>query len=206
MAQQRDAADAAGRTLVDAQIKQADAQIRSADTAIADGKLIQSGGNYSSAGLTADERMAIGFALDPLSPALARSAGKVLVLIDQPYATISTPAGAITVYRVEGLENARLLIDEKGMVAILGTQMLYLNFGDRARALSYFKIKNEKGLADPALKTFEVSENYFESLKKSAVGNDDSALYPNAPHIVDPTKAANQFGLRKHYFDELIKM
>jgi len=67
--QQGEATDPASRAAIANQIKQADAQIRSADTAIADGKLIQAGGNYSLAGLTAEERVAIGFALDSLGAA-----------------------------------------------------------------------------------------------------------------------------------------
>jgi hypothetical protein len=70
--QQGEATDPAARDAIAAQIKQAEGQIRSADNAIAEGKLIHAGGDYSLAGLTTDERMAIGFALDPLGAATSR--------------------------------------------------------------------------------------------------------------------------------------
>ena len=77
--QKNETADTASKTAIADQIRQADIQIRSADTVIADGKLIQADGDYSIAGLTEKERVAIGFALDPLGVAALRSGGKTII-------------------------------------------------------------------------------------------------------------------------------
>ena len=78
--EQSESTDVANRNAIAVQIMQTDAQIHSADTAIADGKLIRAGGNYSLAGLTAEERVAIGFALDPLGAAGIKALGRIASL------------------------------------------------------------------------------------------------------------------------------
>ncbi|QBX84897.1 ShlA/HecA/FhaA protein [Enterobacter roggenkampii] len=45
----------------------------------------------------------------------------------------------VTVYRVEGVPNTRVLIGEKGQVTITGETTLYLNFGDKARAQEFLQ-------------------------------------------------------------------
>ncbi|KNC92660.1 hypothetical protein [Trabulsiella odontotermitis] len=45
----------------------------------------------------------------------------------------------VTVYRVEGAPNTRVLIGENGQVTITGDITLYLNFGDKARAQEFLQ-------------------------------------------------------------------
>lgn len=45
----------------------------------------------------------------------------------------------VTVYHVEGAPNTRLLIGDNGQVTVTGSTTLYLNFGDKARALDFLK-------------------------------------------------------------------
>lgn len=122
--------------------------------------------------------------------------------------------GGVTVYRVEGIidavkksSNIKIAIDENGMVNVLvKSQDLYLNFGDKERALQYFKEKFEKGiqklpggLEEPRLKSFEVPESFLDELKREAVPQTEhlKSSNLNKPFIVDKTKAANQFGLTR---------
>jgi len=45
----------------------------------------------------------------------------------------------VTVYRIEGTPNTRVLIGEKGQVTITVDTTLYLNFGDKARAQEFLQ-------------------------------------------------------------------
>ena len=45
------------------------------------------------------------------------------------------------------------------------------------------------------IKSFQIPRSVFEDIKNSAVPESMARQYPNSPILVDPTKAANQFGL-----------
>jgi hypothetical protein len=106
-------------------------------------------------------------------------------------------AGRVRVYRVEGTPNSRIAIDDQGAVLIAeDTKMLFLNFGNRARAEAYFAQKLEQGLPGAQIKSFEVSRQFLDELRATAVTQRTAAQFPDRPQIVDVTKAPDQFGLR----------
>ncbi|EQA02711.1 VENN motif pre-toxin domain-containing protein [Glaesserella parasuis] len=112
----------------------------------------------------------------------------------------------VTVYRVEGIPNQRLIINNAGDVFIIGNKTLYLNFGSKKRALEYLQQKIEKGLPNAELKSFIVPREYREVLKGIAVPEKDiRTLDPSRvrPVIADPTKAKYQYGLREGQIEEL---
>lgn len=109
----------------------------------------------------------------------------------------------VTVYRVEGLPNTRIIIGEAGEVTIVGDKMLHLNFGQQARALDFLKMRLADKMPGTNMKTFQVPRAYLEELRGSAVPQNLKSLYPNKPQIVDPTKAPDQFGLRKAQIRDL---
>lgn len=112
---------------------------------------------------------------------------------------------ATTVYRVEGVPNTRIIIGEGGQVAIQGDEMLFLNFGDKARAEQFLAKRVSQGMQGAEVKTFEVPKSFLEELKASAVPESMAKEFPNSPLLVDPTKAANQFGLRPEQIEALKK-
>ncbi len=109
----------------------------------------------------------------------------------------------VTVYRIEGTPNTRLLISDTGMVQIQGNTTLYLNFGNRQRAIQYLEQKVRQNLPDVQVKTFTVPKSVVDDLNKIALPENKVKTYdPNRlrPVIADPTKATNQFGIRPHDF------
>ena len=109
----------------------------------------------------------------------------------------------VTVYRVEGTPNTRLLITDDSIVKIQGNTTLYLNFGDRKRAIQYLEQKVGQNLPGVQVKTFTVPKSVVDDLKKRAVPEKKVRVEdPNKlqPVIADPTKAKNQFGIRPHDF------
>ena len=68
----------------------------------------------------------------------------------------------VTVYRVEGVPNTRLLIGDNGQVTITGNTTLYLNFGDKARALEFFKKRSIQNMDNATIKTFEVPNSVLD--------------------------------------------
>ncbi|WGX95163.1 hypothetical protein [Nocardioides sp. L-11A] len=112
------------------------------------------------------------------------------------------PASNVTVYRVEGAANARLTIADSGDVTIHGDAMLYLNFGDEARALEYLAQKQaQPGMTDVGLKSFEVSQSYADSLFDRAVPQRGGAEAPIQQ--VDITRTDRSLGLASSEFAEL---
>ena len=109
----------------------------------------------------------------------------------------------ITVYRVEGSPNTRISIGDDGSVAIQGEQTLFLNFGSKQRAIDFLNKRIEQGMPAPEIKSFQVTKQFFEDLKASAVPESLARQNPGSPILVDPTKAANQFGLRPEQIDAL---
>jgi hypothetical protein len=100
------------------------------------------------------------------------------------------------VYRVEGPGNTRLDISPSGNVTAKGDNMLFLNFGDEARAQQFL----QQRLADPRytgseIKSFDVPTSFVDEVRAASVPERLGGSYPDAARLVDPTKAADQYGL-----------
>ncbi|MFD7159442.1 DUF6531 domain-containing protein [Kribbella sp. NPDC059898] len=130
-----------------------------------------------------------------------------LVATRIPAAALVERAGPemVTVYRIEGAGNRRLLIGDTGDVSIQGQGMLFLNFGDKERALSYYQRRHSQGYGDSQMKAFEVPRSYVDSLRRAAVSERAAKANPRAPLSVDRSKAGDQFGLRSCHFPELLE-
>ncbi|MCL9667424.1 hypothetical protein L2C91_03410 [Rosenbergiella epipactidis] len=111
----------------------------------------------------------------------------------------------VTVYRVEGAPNKRVLIGTKGQVTIVGDTTLYLNFGDKARAQEFFQKRTAQNMEGTTIKTFEVPTSVINDLRNSAVKESVARLPENKgkPVIADPTKANDQYGIRPDKLKEL---
>lgn len=111
----------------------------------------------------------------------------------------------VTVYRVEGTPNTRILIGDNGKVTITGNTTLYLNFGDKARALEFFEKRGTQNMDGATIKTFEVPNSVLDDLRKTAVKESVARLPENKgkPVIADPTKAKDQYGIRPEKLKEL---
>lgn len=114
--------------------------------------------------------------------------------------------GLTTVYRIEGTVNQRLTIDAAGNVSVQGQQVLFLNFGDAARAEQFLKMRISQGMEDATVKSFQVPTSYLHKLQSTAVPEAIARQFPFAPLVVDVSKGANQFGLRPSHVEELKKM
>lgn len=116
---------------------------------------------------------------------------------------------SVRVFRVEGKENTRLIIDKDGNVGIIGDGMIFLNFGRLARAIEFFKRRTGQNLTDPQMKSFEVPQSVLDALRREAVPENLAREFPEKPIVVDVTKAADQYGLRepqiKWLADEIIQ-
>lgn len=115
----------------------------------------------------------------------------------------------VTVYRVEGNENMRILIDRSGGVTIVRPdgEMLHLNFGQRQRALEFLEKKITKGLpTDPVIKSFDVPKAFLEKLRaasirqRRATEKDPDRIFPRR---VDENLAIDQFELPNNWIKEL---
>ena len=102
----------------------------------------------------------------------------------------------VTVYRVEGLPNTRIIIGDGGQVSVQGDQMLFLNFDDQARAQQFLATRLEQGMPGVQMKSFQVPQSFLTDLQEAAVPESMARQFPNSPLLVDPTMAPNQFGLR----------
>ena len=110
----------------------------------------------------------------------------------------------ITVYRVEGIPNSRLVIGNDGSVAITGDQTLFLNFGSRERAEEFLAQRINQNMANPSINSFQVTNSFFNEIRESAVPESLARQNPDKPILVDASRATNQFGLRPNQFDSLI--
>ncbi len=154
-----------------------------------------------------------GAALQPLTEPLNRSVdknflGSLFGLGSTVSGLITVQGETITVFRVEGAPNTRLLLSQGGIVDVVEKvngeyRTLWLNFGDKERALDFFHQKVSGGLENPAIKSFEVRKTFLEDLKKIAVQERDARLYPNSPIIGEQGAISNQLGLRKDQFGRL---
>lgn len=111
----------------------------------------------------------------------------------------------VTVYRVEGAPNTRILIGDNGQVSITGSTTLYLNFGDKAWALEFFEKRGTQNMDGATIKTFEVPHSVLDDLRKTVVKESVARLPENKgkPVIADPTKAKNQYGIRPKKLKDL---
>jgi len=118
--------------------------------------------------------------------------------------TARMQAQSVTVYRVEGAGNTRVMIGEEGQVAIVGNdkRMLFMNFGDKARAQEFLAKRLAQG-HDDAIKSFKVERDFYAELREEAVPMAQSRSFPGRPIIVDETRAADQYGLRPEQIEAL---
>ena len=116
-----------------------------------------------------------------------------------------TTGATVTVYRVEGTPNTRILIGDKGQVTITGDTTLYLNFGDQAREQEFLQKRISQNMDGVTVKTFDVPGSVLEDLRRSAVKESVARLPENKgkPVIADPTKAGDQYGIRPEKLQEL---
>ncbi|MGK9004550.1 hypothetical protein [Citrobacter europaeus] len=111
----------------------------------------------------------------------------------------------VTVYRIEGVPNTRVLSGEKGQVTITGETTLYLNFGDKARAQDFLQKHISQNMEGATVKTFEVPTSVLNDLRNSAVKERVTRLPENKgkPVISDPIKADDQYGIRPDNLKDL---
>ena len=60
-------------------------------------------------------------------------------------------------------------------------------------------------MSDATIKAFKVKPLFVEDMRKTAVRESDVVINPEAPLVVDTTKAADQYGLRPKQIRELKK-
>ncbi|MFI5706256.1 hypothetical protein [Kribbella sp. NPDC051620] len=82
--------------------------------------------------------------------------------------------------------------------------MLFLNFGDKERALEFYKLRHAQGHSGTQIKTFEVPSSHVDSLRQAAVTERKAKGFPTSPLVVDRNKAVDQFGLRSCHIPELL--
>jgi RHS repeat-associated protein len=124
-------------------------------------------------------------------------------LLTRLVSTALSRASVVTVYRVEGAVNTRVLISEAGEVILEGEKTLFLNFGQRARAIEFFDKRINQGMADTQIKSFQVSKAYLDEVRSTAVPERLARLHPDSPIQVDVTKAPDQYGLRRDQIEQL---
>jgi hypothetical protein len=112
-------------------------------------------------------------------------------------------SNSVTVYRVEGTPNTRILIGEGGQVTVQGEKTLFLNFGSKTRAEEFLAKRLQQNMSDATVKQFEVPQSLLDDLRASAVPESMAKQFPNQPIIADPTKSADQFGLRPEQIEVL---
>lgn len=110
-------------------------------------------------------------------------------------------ADTVPVFRVESPGNARLDIDDGGDVSINGDNMLFLNFGDEARAQAFQAQRLGQGFEGTVIKRFDVSQSYYDDLVSRSVP--ESHARGNSVINVDTTKTSTSFGLRASEFPGL---
>ncbi len=70
----------------------------------------------------------------------------------------------VSVCRVEGPGNERVIIGPNGEVDIKGDNTLFLNFGDRARAEEFLALRLGQGYEGATIKSFRVYGSYYDDL------------------------------------------
>jgi RHS repeat-associated protein len=115
-------------------------------------------------------------------------------------------AASVSVFRVQGgvLPNAskiRFLLDEAGNFSIQGSDVLFVNVGQRTRALEFLARRGDQAF----LVELQVNSSFIERLRSIAVGQNVGRQFPGRPQVVDATRAADQFGIPAGMFDELLR-
>lgn len=111
----------------------------------------------------------------------------------------------VTVYRVEGSSNARLIVGKGGKVGIVDNDnVLFLTFGNKSRAMDFLGKRVAQGLDGAGVKQFRVSREFVDRLRFSAVPEREAAAYPNSPIQVDVRRTFDSFGLRPSQVRDLI--
>ncbi|MFC0629269.1 RHS repeat-associated core domain-containing protein [Kribbella deserti] len=108
---------------------------------------------------------------------------------------------SIRVYRVEGPGNKRLDIDSAGDVSIKGRGMLFLNFGDEARAQRFLANRLSQGHAGTTIKSFAVPTSYYDDLVSRSVPERMARM--GSVVQVDVNQTTRSFGLRSSEFPGL---
>ena len=114
----------------------------------------------------------------------------------------------VTVYRVEGVENRRVLIDDAGGVTIVDDNgnMLHLNFGQRKRAIQFLRGRiDEEQLTRPVIKSFLVPKSFLDTLRAAAIKQRGAGKVDRQrvlPRKVDP-KFPDQFELPPIWLEAL---
>jgi RHS repeat-associated protein len=114
------------------------------------------------------------------------------------------PSDLTDVFRVEGPGNERLDISPSGDVAINGSNMLFLNFGQEDRAQDFLERRQAQGHEGDVIKTFQVPTSFVDELRATAVPESKKKLFPTSPLVVDTNAAVDQFGLRASHFGNLL--
>jgi RHS repeat-associated protein len=134
--------------------------------------------------------------------------GKALLKGGAAAAEFATRGGGnlVKVFRVEGRANQRLLTGPGGALTVEGSQTLFLNFGNEARALDFLGQRLAQGRSDSVIKSFQVPRSFLDDLARTAVPERLGRMFPDSPIIVDTTRASNQFGLRPPQIEALRRL
>ncbi|WP_176225107.1 RHS repeat domain-containing protein [Methylomagnum ishizawai] len=117
----------------------------------------------------------------------------------------ATEAAGTIIFRVQGgiLPNAskvRFAVDEAGKLSIQGSDMLFINVGQKARALEFLAKRGDQAY----LIQCKVRQKFIDKLRASAVDQRVGRQSPGAPQRVDATRAADQYGIPSNMFEELL--
>ncbi|MHB1117843.1 hemagglutinin repeat-containing protein [Sideroxydans sp.] len=118
---------------------------------------------------------------------------------------LPTTTSYVTAYRVEGIPNQRLSIDDGGNVSLVpgNNSTIWLNFGETNRAVDYFSRKVSQDLPGAQLKSFEIESAFLQQVQNSAVPEQFARQFPNNP-IISADPFPNQFGIRQTQFQQLL--
>lgn len=156
------------------------------------------GAVYNNSGLLADG--AFGIATAPLAALRLGNVGRIGALGDD---FVGVAGGRMRDYRVEGSTNQRLDLDTVGNVTLRDTEaVVWINFGQEARALDFLNRRIGQGLPDATIRSFDVDAGLVQRLRSSAVPKGLAKELPSAPiRSADPFP--DQFGLRLDQFNDL---
>ena len=115
----------------------------------------------------------------------------------------------VTVYRVEGDQNRRILIDRFGKVTITDKsgEMLHVNFGERQRAIEFLEKRLlRRVFTNVVIKSFNVPREFLDALDSASIpefGATRADPQRLLPRRVDPNQAINQFQLPRVWIEAL---
>ncbi|MDH5493611.1 MAG: hypothetical protein OEY14_16780, partial [Myxococcales bacterium] len=114
-------------------------------------------------------------------------------------------AAGPTVLRVQGgippnASRVRFLVDDAGGLSIQGNDMLFVNVGQRGRAMQFLARRGDQS----QLVQFQVRPEFAERLRSMAVPQHAGRQFPGRPQVVDATRAPDQFGIPSNMFGELL--